>query len=210
MSTLTFKNMDFSLSEFLAGSAIGIVVKEGISYWKRKTETKVDLAQNTKDISDVHRIMENVVSNTFYNRFMVFVGEDSAGILAAGKNLYITAQYEKLLQEEGVEIKPIIDTIQRWKADTNYYDMFSKMLSEGSVKIKTSDMPPSRLKDIYLMQGVKSCKVYHLMTTKDHSKVFFCSVASTIREEATDEDRVVIGSAIDKLIDIFKRHQKFY
>lgn len=210
MSTLTIKNMDFSLSEFLAGSAMGIVVKEGISYLKRKTETKVDLAQNTRDISNVHRIMENVVNTTFYNRFMVFVGEDSAGVLAAGKNLYVTAQYEKLAHEEGKEIKPIIDQIQRWKADTTYYDMFSKMLSEGVVKIKTEDMPPCRLKDIYLMQGVKSCKVYHLMTTKDYSKVFYCSVASTIREEATDEDRVVIGSAVDKLTDIFKRHQKYY
>jgi hypothetical protein len=189
---------------------MGIVVKEGISYWKRKTETKVDLAQNTKDISDVHRIMEHVVNTTFYNRFMVFVGEDSAGVLAAGKNLYVTAQYEKITHDEGVEIRPIIDQIQRWKADANYYDMFSKMLSEGSVKVKTHDMSPCRLKDIYLMQGVKSCKIYHLMTTKDHSKVFYCSVASTVREEATDEDRVVIGSAVDKLTNIFNRHKKFY
>ena len=201
--------MNFSLSEFLAGSAMGIVVKEGISYWKRKTETKIDLAQNTKDISNVHRIMENVVNTTFYNRFMVFVGEDSAGVLAAGKNLYVTAQYEKIYSEDG-DIKPIIDTIQRWKADTPYYEMFSKMLADGSVRLKTSEMPQCRLKDIYLMQGVKSCKVYHLMTTNDNSKVFYCSVASTIREEATDEDRVVIGSAIDKLIDIFNRHKKFY
>jgi len=201
-------SMEFSLSEFLAGGSITLLLREAISFIKRKTEYKVDLAKNTADIANVHRIMEGVVRATFYDRFMVFYAEDSAGILAAGKNLYVTAQYEKLSTEH--EITPIIDNIQRWKADTPYYEMFSKMLTDGVVKMRTEDMQPCKLKDIYTMQGVKSCKVYHLMTTKDNAKVFYCSVASTVREEATDEDRVIISSAIDKLIDIFGRHKKFY
>jgi hypothetical protein len=204
--------LSFDWGEFIGGifggSAVATLVRETFNYIKKKKGNVVDLAENTKDIADIHRIMQNVVDTTFCNRFMVFVGEDSAGILAAGKNLFITAQYEKLAAEENV--KPIIDEIQRWKADTPYYDIFSEMLSAGMVKLKTSEMGPSKLRDIYESQGVKMSKVFHLMTTKNHSKVFYCSIASTVREELSADDRVIIYSAVDKLSNIFNKHKKFY
>lgn len=200
---------DFSWSEFLAGSATAAIVKEGISYIRRKTEVKADIAENAKDIAEIHRIMESIVRETFFDRFLIFVGQDSAGVLAAGKNLYVTAQYEKINMENET-LKPIQDDIQRWKSDTHYYDLFSEMLTKGKVAIKTADMPESKLKDIYVTQGVKASKLYHLMTTKDNANVFYCSVASTVVDEAKPEDRFLIDSAVDKLINIFKKHQKFY
>lgn len=200
---------DFSWSEFLAGSAVAKGVDEVLRYYRRKNEIKVDMGQNARDIADVHRIMESVVRETYFDRFILFYAEDSAGVLAAGKNLYVTAQYEKI-NTENETLKPIIDDIQRWKADTPYYDIFSEMLTKGTVTIKTKSMPDSKLKDIYITQGVKVAKVYHLMTTKDSSKVFYCSIASTAVEEAKPECRVIINSAVDKLIDIFSRHKRFY
>ena len=77
-------------------------------------------------------------------------------------------------------------------------------------EIKYEKLPPSKLKDIYAAQNVKSARVYHLMTTKDSAKVFHCSVASTLKDEPSASDRVIIDSAIDKLTNIFKKHQKFY
>lgn len=200
--------MSFDWSGFLGGSAVTALIQGGWQYLNKRKEAKVDLSQNIKDIAEVHNIMERVVADTFFNRFIIFVAEDSAGILAAGKNLYVTAQYEKVAQEEGIE--PIIDIIQRWKADAEYYKIFSEMLTEGKLVLKTADMPPSKLRDIYAMQGIKMSKVYHLMTTKNHSKVFYCSIASTVKDEAPIEDRVYIESAIDKLIGIFARHKKYY
>lgn len=200
--------MGFDWSEFLGGSAITALIQGGWQYMNKRKETKVDLGQNIKDISEIHSIMESVVAETFFNRFIIFVGEDSAGILAAGKNLYVTAQYEKIAQEEGLE--PIIDIIHRWKADTAYYKIFSEVLTNGFVRLKTAEMENSKLKDIYTMQNIKLSKVYHLMTTKDHSRVFYCSVASTVKDDTTTEDKVFIESSIDKLRDIFARHRKFY
>ena len=84
------------------------------------------------------------------------------------------------------------------------------MLTKGKVTVKTEDLPESKLKDIYITQKVKVAKIYHLMTTKDSAKVFYCSIASTIVDEAKPECRVIIDSAIDKLTDIFKRHKRFY
>lgn len=210
--TTTYPNKkmtDFSWSEFLAGSAVAKVVEEVVKYRRRKLETTVNMADNAKDIADVHRIMESIVRETYFDRFMVFVGQDSAGVLAAGKNLYITAQYEKI-SSENEALKPIQDDIQRWKADTQYYDVFSEMLTKGKVTVKTADMPDSKLKDIYLAQGVKVAKIFHLMTTKDSSMVFFCSVASTVVDEAKADDRFLIESAVDKLTNIFQKHRKFY
>ena len=210
--TTTYPNKkmtDFSWSEFLAGSAVAKVVEEVVKYRRRKLETKIDMGENARDIADVHRIMESIVRETFFDRFMVFVGEDSAGVLAAGKNLYITAQYEKV-STENETLSTIAHEIQRWKADTQYYDLFSEMLTKGKVNVKTETMPDSKLKDIYLTQGVKTAKIYHLMTTRDSSKVFFCSIASTVVSEAKADDRFLIDSAVDRLTNIFQKHRKFY
>lgn len=201
---------DFSWSEFLAGSAVAKVVEEVVKYRRRKLESTVNMADNARDIADIHRIMESVVEETSYNRFLLCLGEDSAGVLAAGKNLYITAQYEKINRSEDERLEHISDQIHRWKADVNYYDLYSEMLTKGMVQITYDTMPPSKLKDIYTTQNVKSSRVYHLMTTKDSAKVFFCSVASTLKDEPSAADRVIIDSAVDKLINIFKKHQKFY
>lgn len=201
---------DFSWSEFLAGSAVAKGLDEVIRYYRKKNEVKVDMGENARDIANVHRIMESVVKETLFDRFIILVGEDSAGVLAAGKNLYVTAQYEKINNDKDETLQTISEEIYRWKADTPYYDLFSEMLTKGSVTIKTESMPPSKLKDIYVTQNVKVSKIYHLMTTKDSAKVFYCSIASTIVDEARPECRVIIDSAIDKLIDIFSRHKRFY
>lgn len=209
-NTLQHNRMgDFSWSEFLAGSAVAKLVEEIVRYRRRKLETTVNMADNARDIADVHRIMESIVRETHFDRFILFVGQDSAGVLAAGKNLYVTAQYEKI-STENEALKPIQDDIQRWKADSPYYDVFSEMLTKGKTTVKTSTMPDSKLKDIYLAQGVKVAKIYHLMTTRDSSMVFFCSVASTRVEEAKADDRFLIESAVDKLTNIFQKHRKFY
>lgn len=201
---------DFSWSEFLAGSAVAKVVEEVVKYRRRKLESKIDMASNAKDIADIHRIMESVVDETNYNMVLVMCGEDSAGVLAAGKNLYITAQYEKINRSMDERIDYISEQIQRWKADVSYYDLYSEMLTKGMVQLKYDTMPSSKLKDIYTSQNVKSARVYHLMTTKDSAKVFYCSVASTLKDEPSASDRVIIDSAIDKLTNIFQKHRKFY
>ncbi len=204
------KMTDFSWSEFLAGSAVAKVVEEVVKYRRRKLESKIDMASNAKDIADIHRIMESVVDETNYNMVLVMCGEDSAGVLAAGKNLYITAQYEKINRSMDERIDYISEQIQRWKADVSYYDLYSEMLTKGMVQLKYDTMPSSKLKDIYTSQNVKSARVYHLMTTKDSAKVFYCSVASTLKDEPSASDRVIIDSAIDKLTNIFQKHRKFY
>ena len=45
---------DFSWSEFLAGSAVAKVVEEAYKYRRKKMESKVDMAENARDIADVH------------------------------------------------------------------------------------------------------------------------------------------------------------
>lgn len=210
-NTLQHNRMgDFSWSEFLAGSAVAKVVEEVVKYRRRKLESTVNMADNARDIADIHRIMESVVEETSYNRFLLCLGEDSAGVLAAGKNLYITAQYEKINRSEDERLEHISDQIQRWKADINYYDLYSEMLTKSKVTVKTETMPESKLKDIYTTQRIKSAKLYHLMTTMDSSKIFFCSIASTRVEEAKADDRFLIDSAVDRLTNIFQKHRKFY
>jgi hypothetical protein len=196
----------FDWSEFLAGSSITALVTEGIRYLKERKEKQIDAASSIRDISQITKIMRETIADTLCDRFMVFVGEDSAGAIVAGKKLYISSIYEEYDQESKIE--PI--EISRWQADSEYYEMFADMLFKGMIQIKTSEMPKCKLKDIYQSQGVKSSFVYHLATTKGLEKVFFCSVASTVREDMKTEDKARIDSAVDRLRHIFEKYKKFH
>lgn len=198
----------FSWSEMLGGGLVTLLVTKWLEYRAQKRGAKVDMAQNSKDIAEVYRIMRHTIKASVYERVMVFVGEDSAGILAVGKNLYVTCQYEEI--DPDSLIREIREDIQRWRADAEYYEVYSEMLRKGCVEVKTVDLPNSKLKTIYEMQGIKSAFICHLMTTKDHSKVFFCSIATTVRETPSSEDRFIINSSVDRLVEIFNRHKKYY
>jgi len=208
-TTIKNYNMEWNWSEFLGGTTIGYIVKEAISYWKKKNELKVNVAQTTRDIVEIFNIMKHCVSETHFNRFMIFVAEDSAGLIAVGKSIYATALYE-WLNPEIEDTKSVISEVQRWRADAEYYEMFCQMLTNGSAELVTREMPVCKLKDLYVSCNVKTSKVFHLMTTKDNSKVFYCSVASSTTETSSPSDRLVIDSSVDKLIEIFRRHKKFY
>lgn len=201
--------MEFSWSEFLAGSSFAAITQEVIKYYRKKSEAKFNLADNLAEIAQIHHCMEEVVSSTCFERFMIFKGEDSAGVLAAGKKLYISAQYEKLYKENET-LKSISSIIQRWEADHHYYTIFSQMLSGEKVRLKVSEMPECKLKDIYIMQGVKYCEIGHLMTTKDCANVFYYSIAMLARDYATAEDRAIVDGNVSIIKSIFDKHKKFY
>ena len=204
--TTTYKMSTFDWSEFLAGSSVTALVTEGIRFLKEKKEKQIDAASSMRDISQITKIMRETIADTLCDRFMVFVGEDSAGAIVAGKKLFITSIYEEYDKE--TEIEPI--EISKWQADSYYYEMFADMLFKGGIELKTSEMPESKLKSIYTSQKVKSSNVYHLATTKNLSKVFFCSIASTVRETLTPEDKARIDSAVDRLRYIFEKYKKFH
>ena len=162
----------FSWSEFLAGSGIAALIQAGIKYYQTKAAKKVNLSENTHDIALVHEMMEYVVDHTLFDRFMIFEGEDSAGVLSVGKRLYVTAHYEKF-DRFNEKLESIKHLVQRWEADHQYYRMYSEMLGNEKVIIRTKEMPDSKLKNIYLTQDVKYSEIGHLMTTKDNGSVFY-------------------------------------
>ena len=204
--TTTYKMSTFDWSEFLAGSSITALVTEGFRYLREKREKQIDAAASIGDIAKITKIMRGVVSDTFYDRFMVFAGKDSAGAIVAGKKLFIDSIYE----EHGDEYDAGDLEIKDWQADSHYYQMFADMLLRGCVELVTSKMPPCKLKSIYEFQGVKRSLVFHLATTKNNAKVFFCSVATTREKEIIAEDKARIDSAIDQLRGIFEKWKKFH
>ncbi len=209
MLTLKLNRMEFSWSEFLAGSSIAAIVTEAIKYYRKKNEAKFNLVDNMNDITHVHESMEYVVDHTVFDRMMIFCGQDSAGILAAGKKLYISAQYEKFYRHNE-KMQSIASMIQRWEADTEYYKMFSRILQGEIYKIKVPDMPDCKLKDIYTSQGVKYSEIGHLMTTNDNSLVFYYSMASSSDDKTNADDRMIADSQLSIIKNVFEKHKKFY
>lgn len=201
--------MEFNWSEFLAGSGISAIVTEAIKQYRKKKEAKFSLADNVKEITLLHTAMEFVVDHTIFDRFMIFKGEDSAGVLAAGKKLYISAQYEKFYRHNE-RMQSISSLIQRWEADPEYYRMFASILRGDVYRVKVCDMPDCKLKDIYTSQGVKYSEVGHLMTTADSALVFYYSLASSADDKTTCEDRMIADGHLSVIKNIFEKHKKFY
>jgi len=199
----------FSWSELFAGSAAGILVRELISYWRKKNEMKVDLSNNAADIYRLIQCMENIVDSTVFDRIIILKGEDSAGILAAGKKLFISAQYEKMYRLNET-LQPTAQLIQRWESDLEYYKIYSDMLKNGVVQILTSEMPPSKLKDTYTSQGIKYSEIGHLMTTNDSSIVFYYQLNTSLSTETADNDRSIVDGNISIIKNIFLNHKKYY
>ena len=201
--------MEFSWSEFLAGSSVTAITQEAIRYYRKKSEAKFNLSENVADIAQIYTSMEAIVNTTRYERFMIFKGEDSAGILAAGKKLFVSAQYEKLCKDNE-SLSSIQHLIQRWEADHHYYKLFSDMLSNGVTTVKTEDLPPSKLKTLYMAQGVKYSEVGHLMTTKNNALVFYYSAAVLVGKTPDAEDEAIKDGNVSIIKNIFQKHRKFY
>lgn len=203
--------MEFSLSDVLAGGIGTVLTQELVKFIKSKRNNRNILAETSRDINEIYNIMKHVVKNTCFEMVVIFRGEDSAGVLAAGKNLYITAMYEELSNDKDEQpIDSMLDMIIHWKADHEYYKLFSEMLSNGNVTIITDQMPNSNLKDIYNGNKIRYTKVFHLMTTKSNATVFFCSVATRATINPLPEDRAKLTSAISQLQNIFHKHRKYH
>lgn len=203
--------MEFSLSEVLAGGVGTILMQELVKFIKSKRSNRNILAETSRDINEIYNIMKHVVRNTCFERIVIYRGEDSAGVLAAGKNLYITAMYEELdNSKDEIAIDSMLDMIIRWKADSEYYKLFSEMLSNGNITLITKEMPSSNLKDIYEGSKITYSKIFHLMTTKSNATVFFCSIATRATINPLPEDRAKLTSAISQLQHIFHKHRKYH
>lgn len=203
---ITARNMDFSLSEFLAGTAFGELTRAGIKYFQSKTENKLDIAASVRDIAQCHHIMQEVIRQTLFDRFIIFEAEDSAGKIVAGKRIFVTSIYEEYDPESNI---PRVE-IDRWQSDGFYYDVFADMLTNGSKTILYDEMKDSKLKNIYTAQGVKISHVCHLATTDDLAKVFYCSVSSTVRDFSDSNDMAMMQSGVDRLKAIFEKYKNFH
>lgn len=201
-SQIIYEKMDWM--EFLSGSAAGAVITEVGRYIREKRKNKIDLTKNAQDMAEItNQIFPSILENTLFNRVMIFKATNSAGVIAPGKILKVTAIYEDVR-----DLDRIIDDIQEWKADNHYYKIFSDVLTQGQVQLITDEMPDSKLKTIYKNQGIKYSEIYHLTTTPDNSKVFYISIASSMVGNASSEARYYIDVAVDKLRNIFDAHKK--
>lgn len=191
-------------TEFLSGSAAGALVTEIGRYVREKRKGKIDLAENARDMTEItNQIFPSILENTLFNRVMIFKATNSAGVIAPGKVLKVTAIYEDVR-----ELERIIDDIQEWKADAQYYSIFSDILTKGQIYLNTDDLQESKLKAMYKAQGIKYAEAYHLVTTPDNSKVFYVSIASSLVNSPSSEARYIIDVAVDKLRTIFDKHKK--
>lgn len=190
--------------DFLGSSAVGALVTQAGLYLRARWKNKTDITKNAQDMAEIHNyLFPFLLDNTECNWIVIFRGTNSAGKIAPGKILKVSGVYE-----DTRSVPRIIDDIQDWRADAHYYQLFSEMMTNGFVKIRTADLPEeSKLKTIYTQQGVTYSEIYHLTTTKADDKVFYCTIASTTVEKFSNKERYHVDIVISRLRNIFDKQK---
>ena len=191
-------------TEFFSGSAAGAIVTEVGRYLREKSKRKVDISQNARDMAEItNSLFPLILEETLANRVVIYRATNSAGVIAPGKTLKVTAIYE-----DSREVNRLLEDIQDWKADSHYYQLFSNILTEGCTKIVTSELPVDcKLNTLNKAHLVKYSEIYHLTTTPDNAKVFYISIDSTIVDSFDTQSKYHIEIAINKLRNIFEKHK---
>lgn len=192
-------------TDFLGGGATGALITQLGTIYREWRKGKVDMVKNAQDMAEIHNtLFPMLLEKTSCNRVMIFRATNTAGVIAPGKILKISAVYE-----DTRDMSRIIDDIQDWRADAPYYQMFSELVTNGAVKKHTIDLQDdSKLKTIYTAQGVLYNEIYHLTTTPKNDKVFFCSIGTSKVNDFNQADRYYIDIVVNRLQNIFEKHKR--
>lgn len=195
-----------SLSELIFGGGVsvaivGILGKYLEFRWLSKSQKK-DAADTINVIAKIYKIMQNVVSETECDRFIIFKVENGGGAPKVGAHIYTSALMESY-KDHAVSVA---DNFQRLKVDSTYTVLLSNMLAAGKIHFNVEEMPESLLKTLYRAEDVKYSEIHHLHTTTE--AIYYCSLATSKEDESftTPSTALKIELAINEIVELFKKH----
>ena len=149
-----------------------------------------------ESISAIKEAVDNIFANTRADRFLILIAMN-------GKTNFNVVS---VIFEQHKNTKYSMNAIAKYRnlsVDDNYRQMLKMSESIGVVRLKTDDMKPQILKDIYELEGVKYSKVRHLLRKPlddGNDFIVYSSLATHSEEDFTNKERVIIKSAYEGVI----------
>ena len=165
-----------------------------------KTETMLKGIQKANDIQS---ISENIVQYTVFDRFLILTGTN-------GKTdfNYSTAEYEHHKPTRYSILS--LGATRKYKSfnfDSYYREMLKLVEKVGFIEIKTTELPPCDLKDIYESEGIQYAIIFFLYRGKIDEvsdRLFYCSVATHEGTNSTTREKIIVKAQIAILRNVFE------
>ena len=107
-------------------------------------------------------------------RVLLLSTANGGGLPSPAGPLYISA----IDEAPDANIPPVLDRVQGIRTDKHYEQMLMRIIDNGFVEIKTSELPDCLLRDYYLSDKIEYAIVYAVASLED--KFVYLSVAWTV------------------------------
>jgi hypothetical protein len=152
--------------------------------------------------SMVNRLMYKAVHTANIDRFCIF--KISNGVNYLFKDGTLRNYTVSCIDEVHKKYKePNIDLYQKLLVDTSYKLMVKKAYESDYYEFVTDIESPCDLKDIYLNEGVKYSRIYHLHLAGGVE--YYCSLANFTGENYREVEEEIIKEVIQKIRQYYKK-----
>ena len=158
--------------------------------------TSFDKIMSFESINSIKSAVKELFVETSATRFLILIAVNGK----ADFNM-VSVIFEQM--KDGYGNVNAIARYHNIDIDYEYRKMLKLAEREGCISYKTTDMKDSLLKDIYIMEGVKTSKIMHVTrqhVDKDNDLLVFASVATHTSESFTDLEDTTIKLLFDSKI----------
>jgi len=191
--------------ELITALVAGLVVafRKDATAWWQKRKRKI-LLTTLSDTGMIYAKVFNYIlddERTGIERFILFEAKDSGRKITPLTPVYVTA----ILEDYRKPFKSSLDDIQNWRTDRPYTEMLVELIANEYINVDVASMPESKLKNLYISAGVKSCKIVYLHGTDTH--LWYCSLASSKEIDFTNNYTATkVETATNRLKDIILKY----
>lgn len=193
--------LDLLLGGGVAVTLIGVLGKYLEYRWTQKKFTPKTSAKVIKAIADIYQHMNKAISHEGIDRVVILKAENGGGKPKVGGVIYISA----IMEVHKNSPSQILQDYQRLRADSNYVELLSDLLSKYKVDLNVDEIKTSLLKTICEAEGIKYSEFHYLYATDE--ALYFCNFSSFSElNPLNSEVRLAIEVATSQISEIFKNN----
>lgn len=160
---------------------------------RRNPRPKLGIVESLRCRHELHDEMNRILAAVGADQVILLCTHNGGGIPTAGSRVRSSVITE-VYSARAVSVK------DRWvnqELDQEYTRLILDVIEQGMVRNVVSEMPPSKLRDVYVNNSVYKSRVYPLRTEKlvfYYVSITWLEKPPMTREEISDELRVGVGA----------------
>jgi len=190
----------------LVALTIPLIFKYALEFYKTwlKNRKVQRLKRTFSYVTDIYAGLKKARQETRAVRAAVLRATNGGGIPVPGKPIYSSIVYED-------EEEDMVEARSRWKkqeVDNGYAQVLTSLFEQKKILLKTEELPPSALKNLYLADGITFSKVFYIGA--DEKALIYVSFNFKCEEMPTTEERDLLRGIVNDFRNIFRENSDVY